>query len=106
MDGRRDFFPEQVAAVGQDRGDAGPDVTPLYQGDMSHSHPRHVGDGVERPRRQNADDHAHLPRPAAGRLRGGGTADNQGEQGNGNQPCDDERLSHLLFHRVHLRELL
>jgi hypothetical protein len=49
--------------VGEDRGDAGPDVLPFEDRDLADLDPGDVGDGVERTGGEDADDKPELAGP-------------------------------------------
>ena len=59
----RDLVLEEVADVRQNGRHARPDVLPFDERDLADLDPGDVGDGVERARRENADDEAEFPGP-------------------------------------------
>ncbi len=59
----RDLVLEDVAAVGDDGRDARPDVFAFDERDLADLDPGDVGDGVERPGREDADDEPEFPGP-------------------------------------------
>ena len=77
VDRRRHAPPVHVPAVRQDRRHARPDRVALDHGGVPHPDVRHVGDGVERPRRQDPHDDAGLA--GAGALRSGLSGGGSGE---------------------------
>ena len=76
----RDLVLEDVAAVGEDGRDAGPDVLPFDERDLADLDPGDVGDGVERAGREDADDEAEFPGPGpVGRSQDDGADEDEGE---------------------------
>src|SRR4029079_6608798 len=74
-DAGRHFLDKEIPAVREDGGDAGADGLAADDGGVPDADAGDVGDGVERPRRHRAEDHAGLAGARARRLRrrnGGG----------------------------------
>ena len=83
-DRARHFLLKEAPAVRQHRGHAGADGLAADDGGVPDADAGDVGDGVERPRLERADDDAHVPRarPRLGGRRRGGDGGSEERAGN------------------------